>query len=145
MRKSLFLSLALAAGLLAQWIPLNPVTGVKQEPRGVLLTMQSGVMRIEVATDSIIHVVYSPTASFPKQTDYVVTKTAWPAAQWKLESTGGDIVLVTPRLKVTVARRDGVIAYSDLAGKKLVAEGPKTMTPATVNGESTYRAEDNIS
>ena len=70
--------LALAAGLSAQWVPLNPVTGVREQPDGVQLTMQSGVMRIEVATDSIIHVVYSPTASFPKQTEYVVTKTAWP-------------------------------------------------------------------
>ena len=148
MPKPLLLPLALAAlaaGLPAQWIPLNPVTGVQQQSNSVLLTMQSGAMRIEVANDSIIHVVYSPTSSFPKQAEYVVTKTAWPTPQWKMESTGAAIVLTTPRLKVTVSRADGVIAYSDLAGKKLVAEGPKTMTPATVNGENTYHAEDNIS
>ena len=46
---------------------------------------------------------------------------------------------------MTVTRADGVIAYTDAAGKKLVTEGPKTMTPATVNGEKTYHAEDNIS
>ena len=67
--------LALVAGLHAQWIPANAVTGVKQEVSGVLLTMQTGAMRIEVDTDSIIHVIYSPTASFPTQVDYVVTKT----------------------------------------------------------------------
>ncbi len=148
MRKTLFLSLALlalAASLPAQWIPLNPVTGVREQTNGVQLTMQSGAMRIEVSTDSIIHVLYSPTASFPKQTEYVITKTAWPAPQWKMETTSAEIVLVTPRIKVTVTRRDGLIAYSDLSGRKLVTEGPKTMTPETVNGENTYRAEDNIS
>jgi len=148
MRKPLLFALALlalAAALPAQWTPLNPVIGVHEQPNGVELAMQSGVMRIEVATDSIIHVLYSPTTSFPKQTDYVVTKTAWPAPQWKMESTTAEIALVTPRLKVAVTRGDGLIAYSDLSGNKLVTEGPKTMTPATVNGENTYHAEDNIS
>jgi alpha-D-xyloside xylohydrolase len=136
--------LVLAANVPAQWIPPDPVTGVRNHPNGVELTMQSGAMRIEVSTDSIIHVLYSPTSSFPKAAEYVVTKTTWPAPQWKIESTADEIALVTPRLKVTVTRRDGLIAYSDLSGKKLVTEGPKTMTPAKVNGEDTYHAEDNI-
>ncbi len=147
MRKLLLLSvalLALRANLPAQWIPANPVTGVLQEANGVLLTMQSGAMRIEIDGDSIIHVVYSPTASFPAQTEYVVTKTNWAPAEWKLESKAHEIALVTPQLKVTVTREDGVIAYTDSSGKKLVAEGPKTMTPAVVNGENTYHAEDNL-
>jgi hypothetical protein len=135
MRKTLFLALALmalTASLPAQWIPPNPVTGVQQQPNGVQLTMQSGVMRIEVRTDSIIHVLYSPTSSFPKQTEYVVTKTAWPAPQWKMESTSAEIALVTPRLKVTVTRRDGLIAYSDLSGKKLVTEGANVYQSAAL-------------
>jgi alpha-D-xyloside xylohydrolase len=136
--------LVLAANVPAQWIPPDPVTGVRNHPNGVELTMQSGAMRIEVSTDSIIHVLYSPTSSFPKAAEYVVTKTTWPAPQWKIESTADEIALVTPRLKVTVTRRDGLIAYTDLSGKKLVTEGPKTMTPAKVNGEDTYHAEDNI-
>ena len=71
------------------------MTSVQQQPNGVLLSMQSGAMRIDVESDSIIHVVYSPTGAFPIQTDYVVTKTTWPAAQWKLESKAGEIALVT--------------------------------------------------
>ena len=137
--------LALAASLPAQWIPLNPVTGVQQQPDGVLLTLHSGVMRIQVSTDSIIHVVYSPTSAIPKQPGYVVTKTAWPVPQWKMESNSREVILTTSRLKVVVIRRDSTIAYYDLSGKKLVQEGPKTMTPARVNGENTYHAEDNIS
>ena len=60
MQKPLLLGLVLVlvAGLPAQWIPLNPVTGVQQQPNGVVLTMKSGAMRVEVCTDSIIHVVY---------------------------------------------------------------------------------------
>jgi len=144
MQKSLLLLWALAASLPAQWIPPNPVTGVQQEPNAVLLTMRSGVTRIEVCTDSIIHIVYSPTASLPKKTDYVVVKSWWPPVQWKMESNDQEVTVVTPRLKVIVTRKDGLIGYTDPAGTKLLLEGPKTLTPATVNGENTYRAEDNI-
>jgi alpha-D-xyloside xylohydrolase len=147
MQKSLFVPVALlafASSLAAQWIAPNPVTGVQQQPDGVQLAMQSGAMRIQVTTDSTIHVLYSPASSFPQQTEYVVLKSALPTPQWKLESRGAEIVLVTSRLKVTVTRSDGLISYSELSGRKLVTEGPKTMTPATVNGESTYHAEDNI-
>jgi alpha-D-xyloside xylohydrolase len=142
---ALLMALALSAVLRAQWIPWNPVTSVQKEPAGVLFAMQSGAMRVEVLTDSIIHVVYSPTSSFPRRPDYVVTKTAWPAPRWTLASTDTEVTLATPRLKVAVSRKDGVISYSDLTGRKLLSEGPKTMTPANVNGEETYRAEDDIS
>ena len=137
----LFLLLASAASLNAQWNPLNPVTGVQQQPGGVLFTMQTGVMRVEVCADSIIRVIYSPTSSIPNPPDYVVTKTSWPAAQWTFESTDKSVSLATARLKVTVNREDGSVSYFDLAGKNLVNEGPRTMTPAKVNGEDTYRSE----
>jgi hypothetical protein len=135
MRKTLILSLALlalTAGLPAQWILPNPVSAVQQQPNGVQLTMQSGAMRIEVETDSIIHVLYSPSSAFPKRTEYVVTKTAWPAPQWKMEPTSAEIVLVTARLKLTVTRRDGLIAYSDLSGKKLMTEGANVYQSAAL-------------
>ncbi len=147
MSKTLFLPLALlaiAASLPAQWVPPNPVTSVQKQPNGLLLTMQSGAMRIEVDSDSIIHVIYSPRPEFPKQTEYIVNKTSWPTTEFNSESTAQDIVLTTARLKVNIARQDGAISYLDLSGKKLLTEGPKIMTPATVNGEQAYHAEDSI-
>jgi alpha-D-xyloside xylohydrolase len=101
-------------------------------------------MRLQVCTDSIIRVVYSPTSSFPNLPDYVVTRTSWPATPWTIQSSQKDVTLATSPLKVTVNRRDGVILYSGLTGKRLVQEGPRTMTPKRVNGEDTYRAESLI-
>src|SRR5208283_2042288 len=136
-----FLFLVLTTGATAQWNPLNPVTGVQQQADGALFQLQSGVMKVQVCTDSIIRLLYSPTSQFPDRPDYVVTKTTWPAVQWKMQSTDKDVSLVTGRLKATVNRADGVIVYSDLSGKRLMQEGPRTMTPTKVNGEETYRAE----
>ncbi len=137
----LLLCLMPARVIQAQWNPLNPVTAVRQQPDGVLFTLQSGVMRVRVCTDSIIRVTYSPASSFPDLPEYVITKTTWPMAQWTMQSEEGVVNLVTGRLRVTVNGKDGTILYSDQAGKRLVQEGPKTMTPVRVNGENTWRAE----
>ena len=137
----LFSMLLLAATADAQWNPLNPVTGVRQQSDGVLLTMQSGVLRVQVCTDSIIRVVYSPTSSFPDRPGYVVIKTRWPATQWTMQSTETDVTLVTARVKVAVTRQDGAILFTDLDGRRLFQESGRTMTPVEVNGEKTYHAE----
>jgi len=136
------LFLALSGCLWGQWIPLNPVAEVQQEADGVRLKMKSGVMRIAVCSDSVIRVVYSPAVTIPSEPQYVITKTVWPKAQWTLGSDAHDVVLGTPRMRVSISRSDGSISYSDVGGTKLVTEGPKSMTPVTVNGEHTYHAED---
>ncbi|MGA2597197.1 MAG: glycoside hydrolase family 31 protein [Bryobacteraceae bacterium] len=137
--------LASTAHVNAQWIPLNPVQSVEKQAHGLLLTMQKGVLRLDVCTPSIIHVLYSPTASFPTRPDYVVTKTAWPPTDWTTQVTAENVELTTSAVKVTVSKKDGVITYTDSKGNKLLQEGPKKMTPAKVNGEETYQAEDSIS
>jgi alpha-D-xyloside xylohydrolase len=44
-------------------------------------------------------------------------------------------------MRVSINHRDATLAYSDASGRKLVEEGPNTMTPVTVNGEKTYHSE----
>ncbi|HEX4808009.1 MAG TPA: hypothetical protein VH325_03720, partial [Bryobacteraceae bacterium] len=62
-----------AEAALCQWIPDNPVTSVDRQPNGLRLGMQQGELLIEVCTPTIIHVIYSPTATVPKHANYVVT------------------------------------------------------------------------
>jgi alpha-D-xyloside xylohydrolase len=62
--------------------------------------------------------------------------------QWGTEANAQEVSLSTARLKVSISRKDGVISYADAAGKHLISEGPKIMTPTTANGEAAYRAED---
>jgi len=134
--------LLLASSAVAQWNPLNPAQGIEKQSDGVLLTMQAGLLRIEVCSDSIVRVLYTPTHSFPDVKKFVVTKTSWPAVRFSLASTGNEVTLSTSQLKVTVGRKDGAIVFSDAAGKKLMQDSSRTMTPVVVNGEKTYRAEE---
>jgi len=134
--------LLLSPNAVAQWNPLNPAQGIEKQSDGVLFTMQTGLLRIEVCSDSIVRVLYTPTLSFPRVKHFAVTKTSWPAAQFSLASTDKEVTLSTAQLKVTVGRKDGVIVFSDAAGKKLMQDSSRTMTPVVVNGEKTYRAEE---
>jgi alpha-D-xyloside xylohydrolase len=136
------ISTAIAANIHAQWIPLNPVTGVQRQDAALVLTMQTGVLSLHPCTDSIIHVQYTPTSSFPRLTDYVVTKTDWPPIGWTLQSAGNTVTMTTAQMSATVSRDDGTVTFKDKSGRELLTDGPRQMIPAQVNGENTWHAED---
>jgi alpha-D-xyloside xylohydrolase len=134
--------LLLAPNAVAQWNALNPAKGIERQSDGVLFTMQTGLLRLEVCSDSIVRVLYTPTSSFPDVKHLAVIKTSWPRAHFSVASTDKEVTLSTAQLRVTVARQDGVIVFSDAAGKRLMQDSSRTMTPVVVNGEKTYRAEE---
>jgi alpha-D-xyloside xylohydrolase len=125
----------------AQWTPSNPVTALERQPDGVLFTMKQGVLKIQVCTDRILHVVYSPSSSGPTRPNVVVAKTAWSATAWTLHDAADTVALVLPGLTVSVLRRDGRIIFSDTSGSALFTDHSRIMVPAVVNGESTYHVE----
>jgi len=135
------LALMPAAAVNAQWIPQNPVQSVRQQPDGVLLPLKEGVLKVQVCSESIVRVTYSPTPAFPDKPEYVVTKSKWPEVKWDLQQSQRAVTISTGRMRVAVNRIDATLAYSDASGRSLVQEGPNTMTPVTVNGEKTWRAE----
>jgi len=125
----------------AQWTAMNPVQQVQQQADGVLFSMGTGTLKVQVCSASVIHVLYSPTASFPKRPDYVVLKENWPATQWTMQSSDDAVNLTTSLLKITVTKKDGAITFAEVQGGPLVQEASRSMTPEKVNGEDTYRAE----
>ncbi len=131
----------LAAPLCAQFNTLNPVQGVEQRSDRVVFPMQTGTLGILVCTDSILHVVYSPTGSFPDRPHPAIVKTDWPGATFSLAQTAADVTLSTARMQATVTRATGLIVYKDASGRRLVQEGPHLMQPSRVNGEDMYRSE----
>jgi alpha-D-xyloside xylohydrolase len=125
----------------AQWTAMNPVHQVQQQTDGVLFSMGTGTLKVQVCSDSVIRILYSPTTSFPKRADYVVIKENWPAAQWTMQSSDDAITLTTSLLRITVTKKDGAITFAEPHGGPLVQEASRSMMPEKVNGEDTYRAE----
>src|SRR5258708_7277734 len=74
-----------------QWNPLNPVLAVQRESDGVQLTLQNGAMKLQVRSDSIIRVRYSPTIPFPSRQEFLVIKDSWPATNWEMQSSDESI------------------------------------------------------
>src|SRR5207302_204953 len=144
MRQRLYLVLQLLAlwlfipGLVqAQWSPLNPVISVQREADGVQLTLQNGTLKLQVCSDSIVRVRYSPTAAFASRPEFVVVKDSWPATKWEMQSTDDAVVVSTSQLKVVVARKDSSVTFQDSASKTLFVQNEVSMTPVVVNGEQT--------
>jgi len=125
----------------AQWTPMNPVKSVQQQADGALFELSSGFLKIEVCSDTVIHVLYSPTSSFSHKPKYVVIKESWPATKWSMQSSDQAVTVSTARLKVVVTRRDSAVNFADASGSPLVLEASRKLTPVKVNGEDTYRAE----
>jgi alpha-D-xyloside xylohydrolase len=146
-RASWFLLLFFVASILscpwanAQWTPMNPVKSVQQQTDGALFELASGFLKIELCSDTVIHVLYSPTASFSHKPKYVVIKESWPATKWSMQSSDEAVTLTTPRLRIIVTKRDSAVNFSDASGSPLVQEASRKLTPVKVNGEDTYRAE----
>jgi alpha-D-xyloside xylohydrolase len=138
---SLVFSLVLFSTASAQWTPHDPVTDVQQQPDGVLLRLQSGSLKLQICTDSIIHVLYSADASFAESPDFVIVKKNWSAAKFNLTTGPDDIVLTTATLRIVVARIDSSITYHTVDGAQLLQEGSRKLSPVQVNGENTHRAE----
>ena len=137
--------IVLSAGLTqAQWTPMNPVRTFKQEGDGVVFSMGTGTLRVQVCSESIIRVLYSTTTTFPKRTDFVVIKDSWPAAKFSVQPSDDTITLSTSLLKITVTKKDGSITYAEANGGPLVQEANRSMRAERVNGEDTYRAESFI-
>ncbi len=138
----LFFLLVALPPAFAQWTALTPIASVTQEADGVRAVFQSGaVLKLQVCTDSIIHVLYSPTDSFPKRTDYVVTKNSWTPVAWKMDSSDKAVTLSTAAVKVILEKDSGAISFATAAGQSLFRDGKRFMFPEVVNGEKTYRAE----
>ena len=125
----------------AQWSAPVPVKSVQQLADGVLFTLETGALKLQVCSDSIIRVLYSPTGTFPETPKYVITKTTWPGVTWKMDVRDKAVTLTTSRVTASVNREDSVIQFSDASGKHLMMDAGRKMTPVEVNGEKTYRAE----
>jgi alpha-D-xyloside xylohydrolase len=140
----LFALFGVATAAHAQWTPMNPVTAIQHQSDGLRFSMGTGTLKLQVCSDSVIHVRYSRTSSFTEHPDYVIVKKDWPVTKWTTQSTNDDVTLTTARLRVVVTRKDGGLTYSDADGTPLVQEASRKLTPVKVNDEDTYRAESFI-
>jgi alpha-D-xyloside xylohydrolase len=136
------LCLAASTGLWSQWLPLNPVKSVENMPDGARIQLESGFLRFQVCSDSIVRVVYSLEREAPEHPDFLVIKKDWPKVAFTLRTDDPKLItLTTAQLRIEVTRADSSLIFYDANGKKLTQENTRTLTPVTVNGEKTLHPE----
>lgn len=108
--------------------------------------MSPGKMKLTVCSESIVRVMYSPTATIPIGQTFVVTN-SWTASPFQVADSSGSVTLSTAKLKVVVDKSTGGVRFYDSTDHLLLGEnagGGKTMSAVTVNGESTYQPQQSF-
>jgi len=108
---------------------------------GVTFTVGSGKMKVQVCKDDIIRVAYTSTASLPTKTSLSVSNTWDNPPTFCVAEAAGAVTITTARIKVKVNESTGIVSYTDLSDKAIVAESSKATTATTVEGTSTYKID----
>ena len=118
-----------------------PVTSVEEQPDGALFHLGSGALKVQICSDSIVHIVYSPTGTFPENKNPMIARTSWAFKRPRQEK---EATVSTNLLKVVINYQNGSLKFTDASGRMLLQEAAewqsRQMTPAVVNGEQTYHA-----
>lgn len=123
-----------------------PVKSVEQDANGVSIRLDPGLLRLDVCSERILRVTYSPTARIPARQDFSVTK-QWNVVPFALREDEKTITVSTAGMIANVDRATGALTFTDLLGHVFLQEtatGGKKMTPTTVNHESTFTVEQSF-
>jgi len=107
---------------------------------GIILTLKSGKLKIQLYTNQIIRVTFVNTEDFLSKKSLVVIENPQ-NIKWELIESGKSISIITEKLKADINTETGTIQFFDKNGKILLKEHqskPRTMTNAEVMGEKTF-------
>ena len=62
---ALYFAILASSAACAQWVPLNPVRSTEKTADGVIFRMQTGLLKVQVSSDSIIRVIAAGNACAP--------------------------------------------------------------------------------
>jgi alpha-D-xyloside xylohydrolase len=121
--------------------PAPTSSSVSVDAAGVAFTVGSGKMKVYVCRDDIIRVQYTSTSTLPDKKSLSISNEWTTPTPFCASESGGNVTITTARMKAKVAISTGLVSYTDLADKAIVAETKKATTAATVQGTSTFKIE----
>jgi alpha-D-xyloside xylohydrolase len=111
---------------------------------GVEFRTTRGTLRVQVCTDSLVHVLFEVDRHAAHPQPWVL-KTAWPAVSFTVRQDDKDIVIATKRLRIIAEHDSAALIFEDAGGNLLLREAasprPRELTPITVDGEKSSRAD----
>ncbi|MDP9173220.1 MAG: glycoside hydrolase family 31 protein [Planctomycetota bacterium] len=123
-----------------------PVQSFEKNAAGVTFKLRTGILKLQVCADRVIHVVYSPKETISQQPELVVIH-KWTPVPFELKEDAASVSVSTGKIIVQVNRATGALTYLNADGKVVLqelADGGKTMTPATVNNEASFQPQQSF-
>jgi alpha-D-xyloside xylohydrolase len=107
---------------------------------GFVLSLGDSFLKVEVCTDSVIHVTFSKDRAFSRRQTLAAGPKRCEATPWKFTSGNREAFITTARLKIKVELNSGRLSFFDRNGLPVVVEARngRTATPAEVQGEKTF-------
>ncbi len=119
------------------------IKSYQKKTDGVIFELVRGKLKLQVLSDDIIRVVYTPSDSFSTRESVSVIKKEWLPVHYKVGGDKSFVTMNTRAIKVKVNKTTGAIAFYDRKGKLLLEEpaNGKSMIAANIAGEDTWTAE----
>lgn len=116
--------------------PLSSSQGIDRIANGVVVHSSHGVVRLEVCSASVIHVVVSQSGSVDRPAVPAVIE-ACEGAKFSVSSAGTRTEIATEKIKAAIDENTGEVSFSTLDGRALLAEQPNgRRIPNTNEGTS---------
>lgn len=139
----LVLTCGLAAHAQQERGDLFQVKSFQEQTDGVLFNLTQGKLKLQILSDDIIRVLYTPTDTFPTRESVSVIKRDWAPVDYQTDEDKLIVTVRTKAIKATVNKATSAVNFYDTNGRLLLAEpaGGRSMLPVNVAGEDTWTAE----
>jgi alpha-D-xyloside xylohydrolase len=129
---SLFACIAIAGTRLGAAL----VTDVRKQADGVLVTLQPGVLRLQVMSDAVIHVTYAAGNALPELKSYTVVAKPAVDTKWRMRETPEAVIVETQMIRARIDRKTGVVGVFDLTDNPILIESAdgREISPSTQPG-----------
>ena len=128
LRRALFLSLIISSVALSadsEWKSLGNISGVKELPDGVELTVGQGRVRVLVLAPGVVRVRYAPSGTLPPDQSFAVLPHAFPQTPAiRIEQTPDAVTLSTATLRVKLAKAPFRVIFLDAASQVISQDQP---------------------
>lgn len=104
-------------------------------------TANTRLIKLEVISENIIHVLASPTGSFSKDKSLMIVDRIKPNTDWDLIELDNDLVLSTSALSLMMSLETGEIKFLDIEGNEKLIEnegGGKSFRAFEIEGNTYY-------
>ena len=143
--KSALMTLVAACATSLPAIPRGgPPYPAKKTSSGVEITTQSCVLAIRPLASTAMRIRCTKEPEAESSSIVLLPQTVIP--QFEVTQTAANIVVTTDKMRAIFDRRTGTLRFTDSSSRELLSEmvGSRKLVPTTVQGESTFTAEQSF-